>query len=246
MTDFDPPKPKLRWYQFSLRTLLTVTLVLSVFFGWVGWRIQRAKKNRELRDEIQSWGWSDYPTFERPFWLQDLFHDPGVVLAVAGYSEVGDSELMRLKEMTGLKLLRLSDTQITDAGLEHLNGLADLQILDLAGTQVGDTGLEHLEGLPKLSQLDLSGTRVTDVGLEHLKEIANLRWLYLDGTKVSRGSRRHCRTGRFLTDRCTPPPAIESGILAGRVSINPFLPAHPQLSSTAIVSDWGVAMSRMK
>jgi hypothetical protein len=47
MTDSDPPKPKGRWYQFRLRTLLLVRLVLGVLFGWIGSRLQRARENRE-------------------------------------------------------------------------------------------------------------------------------------------------------------------------------------------------------
>jgi len=35
MNDSDPPKPKRRWYRFSLRTLLLFLLVAGIGFGWV-------------------------------------------------------------------------------------------------------------------------------------------------------------------------------------------------------------------
>ena len=52
MTDSRPSKPKLRWYQFSLPTLLLAVLVLGVFFGLLGSRMQRAKENRRAMAKL--------------------------------------------------------------------------------------------------------------------------------------------------------------------------------------------------
>ena len=44
----DSPKPKRRWYQFSLKTLMVVVTVATMAFGvWVQYRRQRARENRE-------------------------------------------------------------------------------------------------------------------------------------------------------------------------------------------------------
>ena len=41
-TTTQPPKPKRRWYQFSLKTLLLVMTVSTVAFGvWIQYRWQR-------------------------------------------------------------------------------------------------------------------------------------------------------------------------------------------------------------
>jgi hypothetical protein len=46
-------------------------------------------------------------------------------------------------------MLYLSDTQVTDTGLEYLKELSNLQDLALAGTQVTDEGITTLqEALP--------------------------------------------------------------------------------------------------
>jgi hypothetical protein len=40
-------KPKRRWYQFSMRTLLVVMVVFVVGVGWVCYRVRRAQTNRD-------------------------------------------------------------------------------------------------------------------------------------------------------------------------------------------------------
>lgn len=47
MNDSDPPKPKLRWYQFSLRTLFMFITLFAVACGWLSVKMQRARRQRE-------------------------------------------------------------------------------------------------------------------------------------------------------------------------------------------------------
>ena len=48
-------KPKRRWYQFSLKTLLVFVLVASASVGWVGAKILRDREDRErLRAEARA------------------------------------------------------------------------------------------------------------------------------------------------------------------------------------------------
>ena len=58
---------------------------------------------------------------------------------------------------------------MTDAGLEHLNELTNLRTLLLSVTQVTDGGLMRLKGLTKLQRLYLNDTQVTDAGVNDLK-----------------------------------------------------------------------------
>ena len=53
MNDFDSPKPKRRWYQFSLRTLMLLVLAVGMVFGWIGIRMRRAHTNRESVAEVR-------------------------------------------------------------------------------------------------------------------------------------------------------------------------------------------------
>ncbi len=83
MTEPEPqpvvPKPKLRWYQYSLRTLLTVVLICTIPCSWLGWEANRARRQARNMDAFrelvsEEWIWSDYEWFfvrepRRPTWL---------------------------------------------------------------------------------------------------------------------------------------------------------------------------------
>ena len=171
-TTTQPPKPKRRWCQFSLRTLLVVVTVSCVPLAWIGWRMHRARENRarvaaaaaieKLGGEVVS------------------LHD-GLGLKV---TIVNDAGLEPLKDLTALQYLYI-EGPVTDAGLKHLNGLSDLQSLSLDSTNVTDAGLEHLKGLTTLKKLRLDTPRITDAGREHLKGLTNLQLLDLSGTNVT-------------------------------------------------------------
>ena len=200
MSTTQPPKPKRRWYQFSLKTLLVVMTVATVAFGgWVQFRRQRARENRDrvaasekaiekAVAAIENSGGMVFSGNEerRPqTWLEELFDDPGDaddpvrVLKVttvifqfyAQGGKVTDAELKQLlKGLENLEDLDLYRTNITDAGLEHVKGLKHLRYLNLHWQKkVTDAGLEHLKGLESLQHLDLRGTKVTDGGVENLQ-----------------------------------------------------------------------------
>ena len=205
-TTTQPPKPKRRWNQFSLRTLLVVVTVATLAFGgWVQYTRQQAQENRdrvaaveEAVAEIEKLGGevtSAYEELRPPTWLEEQFDDPGGadnpvgLLKVTGVnlyqSKVTDAGLEQLKGLTMLDALSLEETDITDVGLEHLKGMTGLHTLILTDTNVTDAGLEHLKGLTDLRSLDLMGTNVTAAGLEHLKGLTNLRQLALEGPQVT-------------------------------------------------------------
>ena len=104
-----------------------------------------------------------------------------------GGNKVTDDDLFYLKDLHGLSVLELQNTQITDQGLVHLIGLTELWRLDLSDTQITDQGLAHLGKLTSLKYLGLSNTQVTDSGLKELKGL-QLPNLYLDGTEVTEGT----------------------------------------------------------
>lgn len=204
-----PAKPERRWYQFSLATLLMVTVVLASTVGWIGSRILQASRNRARENvvvveevaavrEIEKLGgrvsYSSKP--RRPeTWLEDLFNDPGdaddpvyiwVVTDVNFWlTNVTDAGLIHLKELRSLRVLGLSDTRISDTGVQHLAGLTSMGSLDLSGTNISDAGLKHLRGMTELYLLDLMDTNITDAGLEHLAVLSNLNLLDLMGTQVT-------------------------------------------------------------
>ncbi len=159
MNDSIPPKRKLRWYQFSLRTLLVVTLIAAIGFGFLGHRIQRVRNEIRATDELMQLGSKFYfypqghlkdvmPIPDR--WLWKCFSDQPVQRVFLAGTQATDTDLEHLKGLTSLKGLYLDDTQVTDAGLAHLKGITSLQTLWLNRTQVTDAGVKKLqEALPQ-------------------------------------------------------------------------------------------------
>ena len=161
MRDSRPPKPKLRWYQFSLRRLMVFVLICGVVSAWVGWKLEQTRRELMVVARIESLGGS----------------------VVMSPPRIGSHWITR--HFGTVTQANLSDTQLTDAGLESLKGLPSLDALDLPGTQITDAGLEHLKHLPHVSALNIGNTQVTDAGLEHLKGLTTLETLKLDDTQVT-------------------------------------------------------------
>jgi N-acyl-D-aspartate/D-glutamate deacylase/Leucine-rich repeat (LRR) protein len=119
---------------------------------------------------------------------------------------VQDKGLEHLKDLTGIKELRLTQTKVNgsslsaftnlqkldlnystfnDGGMKHLAGMKNLTDLALRDTLVTDAGLAHIAGLSNLVNLDLYGTRITDAGVKHLAGLKKLQRLNLLGATIS-------------------------------------------------------------
>ena len=172
------PKLKLRWYQFSLRTLLVFVTLCAFACSWLAVKMKQAKRQHEAVEAIKELGGSVQYDWQldangngvpnarpsAPPWLRRI---------------LGDDFFWEVKAVV------LYGTQVTDAGLEQLKGLSQLRELRLHFTRVTDAGLEQPKGLSQLRELRLHETRVTDAGLEQLKGLSQLQSLSLNGTKVT-------------------------------------------------------------
>ncbi len=155
MTTTEPttPKPRRRWLQFSLRTMLVLVLLLGVGFGWFAREVQKARAQREAAKAIEKLGGS----------VDWGLPSAGMIrTAVAGVGKLFGEDLSG--DTTMVVLVGSLDT---DAGLALLQGLRQLRQLYVTGSQVSDAGLTHLRGLTQLGWLGLSSSQVTDAGLVH-------------------------------------------------------------------------------
>ena len=184
-----PRKPRRRWLQVSLRTLLILVTLLSIGLGWF---VHRGERQRRAVAAILEMGGSityDSPAAAAEFfdfdrWLPlDCFDDVCIVDLYA--SKVTDAGMMHVKVLPRLEGLKLAETHVTDAGLTHIQKLTELKWLTLDGTDVTDAGLAQLEGLTQLKYLSLNATQVTDVGLQQLQGLISLEELNLFGTQVT-------------------------------------------------------------
>ncbi len=183
----EPRKPERQWFQFRLRTLLIVVLLLSLPLSWFGAEVRRAKQQRMTAKAFQRLGC-------------EVLLDRGSLAAVLGIPEslagfpdwvvarnvpLTDSDLRHFRELPEIRGIQLNDTDITDAGLRYLSDSTNLITLHLSNTHITDAGLKHLKRLTNLRHLMLDGTLVTDAGMEHLLVLTKLRSLVLCHTGVS-------------------------------------------------------------
>ena len=131
-------KPKRRWSRFSLRTLLVLVTVASAGFGWVGYKVRQAQRQKQAVVAIEELGgyvrydyefdnhgdWTESAIPPDPEWLR-------VLLGVDFLADVFDVEF--------------TAREVTDADLVHLRGLRELKRLHLGRTLVTDGGLEELQ-----------------------------------------------------------------------------------------------------
>jgi hypothetical protein len=180
-------KRKRRILRFSIRTLL---IVLTIFCVALGWKVERARKQREAVAWVHEMGGSvkyDYEYVDGayspkakppgPQWLRKQlgrhFFDDVVEAVVL---VVGD-----VTPLSGLTRLERLDVYGSVTDVTPLAELTRLQELDLNGTELCD--VTPLSGLTRLQRLDLRGTQVSDV--TPLSGLTSLKWLTLGGTQVS-------------------------------------------------------------
>jgi len=183
-----------RWrLQFTILSLLAMTVATSLAFSWLAVEERRAKERRAAVNTIKELGGvvdDDGNTDLTWEWLRKLlgddFFENADVAQLQGL-ETPDTSLDRIdfKPLPELRGVYLDHTAVTDAGVERLKGLIQLEELRLKATRITDAGLKHLEGLSQLQLLDLERNNVTDAGLEHLKLLSHLKVLRLDSTMVT-------------------------------------------------------------
>ncbi len=190
-----PTLPRRPWYQFTLRKVFAVMLIICVVSAWLAFELQDARSRQPAANEItristeidRLGGTADYTYETYPDSLGNLLGDPGVfyIEGVKGRTNFDDTGLSYLKRLPHLSSLSLRGTQVTGGGLKHLEGMTTLLDLDLTGTNVTDARLKHLSQLTSLQSLNLRNTQITDAGLENLKGLTGLRSLDLRGTQIT-------------------------------------------------------------
>ena len=159
-----------RWrFQFSIRSLLVLTVAVAIPCSWLGVEMKEAKRQREAVAAIERLGGS--VEWSRPFgpaWLRSSFGDGfyrHVISVTVSGSQVTDASLECISDLPQLRSLYIcsqsfsfsgnsyrlreaeenSRTKVTNAGLKHLTGLSHLELLALIDTQVTDEGVKELQ-----------------------------------------------------------------------------------------------------
>lgn len=112
------------------------------------------------------------------------------ILDLSG-TDVDDEALASLSELQQLENLRLDGTQITDAGLMEIAKITTIRRISVKDTNVSDEGLAHLAKLGGLEGLNLKGTDISDNGLRYVSGLLDLQFLNLQGTQITDAGMSH-------------------------------------------------------
>jgi hypothetical protein len=193
-----PKKLRRRWYQYRLRSLFLIMLLLGVGMIWFVPIKKRADRQRAVVEQIRKdGGWVFYddeefdssgkhiPRSSRPgAWLRGLLGDD-FFATVTNVHLTNAVVLGRLSDSTELLHLDLQNSNVSDRDLEQLSGLHQLNILSLDKTAITDEGIKRLMCLTNLKHLGLGHTKISDAGLEELKCLKQLKLLGLDSTNIT-------------------------------------------------------------
>ncbi len=182
-----PPTPRRqRWLRIRLRTLMGLVIPIGVVLGWMNWRINQARTQREAVAIVRSAGglvqYDDkfHPDDRRQVasrWLGDDFFRQ--VVAVTTRRQLPPGGLRLIGGLDGLKQLTLADTTGLELEWPALGGLERLARVTLRGPAVNDAALTVLGQQRSLRYLQLTRTQATDRGLSRLVGAARLETLII-------------------------------------------------------------------
>ena len=203
-------RPKRRWGQFSLRSMLLLVALVAV---WLTVETSRSRRQAKAVMTIQKLGGIvkfDYEYDKNgrdipnaissvPHWLrssigEDYFRTVVTLdIAVGSFRDRNrqppkavDEALNAISNLPDLRILEIgANPAIDDESLAHLSGLRKLRTLYLYRTGIEGPGLRQLRGSAEIESLSLDQTPLSDEGLVSLRDLPKLRWLRLANTKIT-------------------------------------------------------------
>jgi hypothetical protein len=208
-TDAIPAKR--RRFRVSLRVVMLLVLVIGL---WMGYRVNKARKQREAVAAVKAYGgWVHYdwefvngnlarntqprvPKWFRKLLGDEYFQEIAQVSLVYDDStgtrydiknlDAADKVLTRLAGQAGIRELWLQKSQATDQGIRHLQSLTNLErLLIWDASEVSDVGVAHLVPLKNLIYIHINNSKMSDGGLASLAKLPKLETLSLQGNNFS-------------------------------------------------------------
>jgi hypothetical protein len=169
-----------RRFQFSIRSLLVLTVAVALPCSWLGVEIRRAREQAAAVQRCFATGglvvydfdlehMDDTPNQEEREWTRRVlgrdFFD--VVIAVENPS---DEAMKCLDWLNEAWWFALSGKYATDSRLAYLAGHFRLRRVDIANSTISDRGLECLESQKDLRVLILGSSPVTDAAVKRVQQ----------------------------------------------------------------------------
>ena len=180
-------KPRLRWLQFSLRTMLvlgdgrplckrySMALLAAVILTSPGFASETTTGGA-----FRALAWQE--TRRGP--VTRLWVIPAATKQAAKKWQTG---MIPGTLLEGIDVVHLSGGpwKFIDLSYNRLSNHPELRLLDLSFTEVKDADLVQLAKCPRLEAVGLDFTGVTGNGLQHLKTLQQLRYVSLVGAAVA-------------------------------------------------------------
>ncbi len=197
------PKPRRRWFQYKLRSLLILMLLLGAAMSWLAAKRNQAQRQRLAAEAIVSHGgdivydyqliwlsgkhepkWNPNAEPSGPSWLRRLFGED-VFAGVVRARIVNDSDIDSLQYFPELERLELAAPLDDASHLNRLAGLKRLKSLRFDMVPLANSQLEYIKGLTSLRILSIENAQITDDGLQTLEGLHDLEQIGLTGPKLS-------------------------------------------------------------
>jgi hypothetical protein len=184
-----------RKFQFTIRSLLLVTLCTALLCSWFAVDLRAAKRQQDAVARLSEYLWCacfvERPIEQLPwpaYWTRGLLGDHfflSVHRAVLGGTDVTDAAIAELERLPDLEKVTIECDQISDACMEHLAGLRRLRSLSITAAPITDKGVARLSELTALRTLHLNYLKLTDASLDSLRSLTSLDELFLSGMEFS-------------------------------------------------------------
>ena len=215
-------RPRRRWFQFSVRSVL---IAMTLFGVWFGLRMDRARRQQKavvvLRERgnvlyeshFQGPGLSarfGKPAPWGPKWLRAIVGDDFFdrVRAVRLTESPNDDDLAYLRDLPDVESLIISSTHVTGKGIEQVRGLTSLKELILSRNQMTDADLARLEPLQELRYLSCFCS-MSDKAVDSLAALKNLEELHISNVAAgSTGARAAFALGDSTVVNTTEQPLV--------------------------------------
>ena len=141
-----------RRFQFTIRTLLLLVLVVSLGGSWLAVERARVQKTNEIVQNLDRRG---------ALVVEDL----GLVRDGWFSALIGNDQSVTVVEIWG------SGSDLADSDSADIRDFSNLRTISLSETDVTDRGLFCLVELPSLRRVFVDGTAVTDAAVARFQEL---------------------------------------------------------------------------
>jgi hypothetical protein len=213
----------MRYFQFSMGTMLMATSIAAIGAGVLGWHVRRLNQIatdvsflRSTRANVDlaipdstlvlklAPTFSGYPTSVRKYFdtpaiadvdkfVAAIERNPSITELVVDGSHLDDAHVQRL---LSLPLKSLSISQCSTGHNLPAHASNSITWLGLQRTRVDDRSLQAMGGLQNVEHLDLTRTRVSDDSINFISQLPSLKKLIVRRCKITDAGRARLKSMR--------------------------------------------------